>query len=52
LENWDHFFLSGGEKENPDSLKLDGSLLVSDMGRVFIFWRDRRQLTAYERGLD
>ena len=52
LVNGDYFFISLEEERALDSLKVDQSLRVSDMGRVFILWRERRQLIAYERAPD
>ena len=49
LQNGDYFFLSLDEGEALECLKVDESLRVSDMGRVFILWRERRRLIAYER---
>lgn len=50
LANGDHFFLSEVEKWELDNLRVDQSLQVSDMGRVFILWREKRQIIAHERG--
>ena len=52
LINRDYFFLSLEEKEVLDKLKADESLRVSDMGRVFIVWRGKGELKAYERTPD
>ena len=52
LQNGDYFFLSLDEGEALDSLRMDESLRVSDMGRVFILWRERRKLIAYERAIE
>ena len=49
LVNRDYFFLSENEKDTLDSLKVDESLRVSDMGRVFILWRERKRVIAYEQ---
>ena len=49
LTNGEYFFLSRDEKGDLDKLGVDESLRVSDMGRVFILWRERGQLIAYER---
>ena len=52
LTNGDYFFLSEVEKWELDKLRRDQSLRISDMGRVFILWREKRQLIAYERATD
>lgn len=49
LANGDYFFISEVEKWELDNLRPDQSFQVSDMGRVFILWRERKQLIAYER---
>ena len=52
LVNRDYFFLSEKEKDAFDSLKGDESLRVADMGRLFILWREREKILAYERAID
>ena len=52
LVNRDYFFLSENEKDTLDSLKVDESLRVSDMGRIFILWRGKGEFKAYERAID
>ena len=49
LINRDYFFLSLEEKEALDKLKEYESLRTSDMGQVFILWRERKQLIVYEQ---
>jgi hypothetical protein len=52
IQNGDYFFLSLVEKWELDSLKPGQFVRVSDMGRTWILWRERRQFIAYERTPD
>jgi hypothetical protein len=52
LANHDYLFLDREEKEALDKLKVDQSLRVSDIGRDFILWKERRKVLAYERAID
>ncbi len=49
LKNRDYFFLSREDGKALISLRVHESLRVLDMGRVFILWRERRRILAYER---
>ena len=49
LVNRDYFFITPVEKWEVDSLRRDQSVRVSDFGRVFILWKEKGKLVAYER---